>query len=232
MTCHGMRRYGFSGLLGMALLAFGGCTYDPGHLDNPLARSFSWFSYLNADDLRQQCGPDFADHFRLIYHAHADEQIRTYDLTRTASGGGALTIQVRGAADLRRIALDDPLAPWRGTIVRTEVDQAAVAALTQALEAARFSETPEKSVRMHSWGFFWLVSACVDGRFAIDAWTFPSSDFQDLRLAEVLELMDPTGIPFNPPRKETQPPVDIDEPDPSTSLVLRDGRIVGHVVFF
>ncbi len=61
-------------------------------------------------------------------------------------------------------------------------------------------------LRLDSNEFFWLVSACLDGRFTVNAWKYPSPGFEALRFPAVVLRHDPTGIALNPPRPANQYP--------------------------
>ena len=81
------------------VLALAACAYRPG-ADNPVARSLTWFSYAGAGDIRAECRPGGADRLRLIYNGDYDEQVRSYDVTAVAAGGGMVEVRVRGPQDL------------------------------------------------------------------------------------------------------------------------------------
>jgi hypothetical protein len=191
-------------VLGLILLA--ACAYQPGYRDNPFKRSFSWFSYLNADDLRSYCAAGGPDRYRIVYNGRADEQVRTYDLTATSTGGADLVVQVSGGADFSKpIPLDDLLSPWRGKIERTIIGRGPLRAIRDALRASHFDMPPPSGTRVHSWNFFWLAMACESGRFTYNGWGYGSPRFNQVVLQKSLMAVDPTGIAFNPPR-EVEPP--------------------------
>ena len=75
-------------VLGLGLvLVLSACTYRAGDEDNPIRRSFSWFSYLNADDLRSACTRGAPERYRIVYNAVWQEQVRTYDFIIHGNGG-------------------------------------------------------------------------------------------------------------------------------------------------
>lgn len=194
-------------------LALAACTYRPG-ADNPVARSLTWFSYAGAGDIRAACRPGAADRFRLIYNGDYDEQVRSYDVTALAAddgpkgGAGAIVeIRVRGRADLTRgLALADPFGPWRaeGRLVRIAAGE--MAALRQSLRDSGLMRPAPARLRLDSNEFYWLASACLDGRFTVNAWKYPSPRFAALSFPAVLLRHDATGIGLNPPRPANQYP--------------------------
>lgn len=193
-----------------ATLALAACTYRPG-ADNPVARSLTWFSYVGADDIRAACRPGAADRLRLIYNGVYDEQVLSYDVTALAgpgvgTGTGAMVeMRERGPSDLTRgFALADPFAPWRarGRLVKIGADQAAE--LRRALLDSGLRRPAPGRLRLHSSEFYWLANACIDGRFTVNAWKYPSPGFAALGFPAVLLGHDPTGTEFNPPRAANQ----------------------------
>lgn len=190
-----------------AAFAMAACTYQPGYRDNPVARSFAWFSYVNADDLRSSCAAGSPARYRIIYNGKQDEQVRTYDLTATADGGADLVIQVSSAAPdlVGGVSLADPLAPWRGKIERRHIGADAFQAIRGALRESGFYAPPPEDTRVKSWSFFWLAAACEDGKFTYNAWAYPSARFEQVTLKAPLMAVDNTGIAFNPPRPDTYP---------------------------
>src|SRR5262245_39277258 len=92
-----------------------GCQYTGG-VENPVARKFTWFSYVGGDDIRRSCTPSSQPQYRLVYNAHWQEQVRAYDLRRSATGEGAMLWShvFGGYQAIGNFTLDDPTAPWRG----------------------------------------------------------------------------------------------------------------------
>ncbi len=193
-------------VLGLVLvLVLSACTYRAGDEDSPIRRSFSWFSYLNADDLRSGCSRGAPDRYRIVYNAVWQEQVRTYDFT-IGGPGGDVKIKVTGDVDFARaIPLDDLLSPWRGRTVRARVSGADITRLRRALGRSGFYKPAPQGLRVQSWGFFWVAAACEGGRFRFNAWAYPSARFDRVRLKAVLKRWDKTAIPFNRPRETWQP---------------------------
>ncbi len=187
------------------VLALAGCTYRPG-ADNPVARSLTWFSYAGAGDIRADCRPGAADRMRLIYNGDYDEQVRSYDVTALAAGG-KVEIRVRGPQDLTRgVLLFDLFGPWRaeGRLVRIGASE--LADLRRALGDSGLARPAPGRLRLDSNEFYWLASVCLDGQFTVNAWKYPSPQFEALSFPAVLRRHDTTGIALNPPQPANQFP--------------------------
>jgi hypothetical protein len=215
-------------------LAAPACTYRAGYEDNPVTRSFAWFSYLNADDLRKTCQPGGSDRYRLVYNGVWQEQVRTYDIT---AGPGRrdfdFKAQVRGETDFARpIPLDDVLAPWRPQTVRKRIGRTELARLRGALRQSGFYTPVPQGTRVRSWGFFWAAASCEGGRFRFNAWSFPSKRFGSVRLARVLGALDGTGVPFNRPRDTWRPDWDEQRHVDRYELVVRGNGFADNLKLF
>jgi hypothetical protein len=214
------------------LLGLSACTYRAGDSDNPIGRSFSWFSYLNADDLRASCTKGAADRYRIVYNAVWQEQVRTYDVT-VGRDGGDLKIQVKGDTDFARaIPLDDLLSPWRGKILRSRLSPRDIQRLGGALRRSGFYKPVPKGTRVQSWGFFWVAAACEGGRFRFNVWAFPSRRFDDVTLAKALKRLDRTKIPFNKPRDTWEPDRQDDRAVDRYQLVVKGNGFAGNAGLF
>lgn len=214
-------------IVAAALIGLTACTYRAGDEDSPVQRSFSWFSYLNADDIRASCSKGAPDRYRIVYNAVWQEQLRTYDL-RMDRDGGVLKTKVTGDADFSRpIPLDDLLSPWRGKTVRRRVSRSDVDRLHRALEESGFYRPAPRGTRVQSWGFFWMAAACEDGRFHFNAWAYPSPRFSRVVLGRVLKRLDRTDIPFNQPRETWEPDRQEDKDIDRYQLVVRGNGFGG-----
>lgn len=192
-------------ILALPVLALGGCLYSGG-VENPIARKLSWFSYVGGDDIRRNCVAGAPAQYRLVYNASWDEQVRAYDLRRSATGTGAIlwTHVFGGGSDVSRFALSDPTAPWRGQSGEARLDEARYRELIRAIEASGFGGPAPEGTRLQSWDFYWIVSACADGRFHFNAWRYPSERFAAIGFDALLFAVDGTGVRPNPPRRLDQ----------------------------
>jgi hypothetical protein len=213
--------------------ALASCTYRAGDGDSPLGRSFTWFSYLNGDDLRAGCTAAAPDRYRIVYNGVWREQVRNYDFTLRSDGGGSLKAHVKGETDFARaIPLDDPLSPWRAKTVRANVKGADIRRLLRGLRRSGFYQSAPPGTRVQSWGFFWVVAACEGGQFRLNAWAYPSARFKDVRLARLLKRLDGTGIPFSPPRETWEPDRQEDKDVDRYQLVIKGSRFTNHLRIF
>jgi hypothetical protein len=197
----------------------GACAYKEG-ADDPVSRKLNWFSYLNADDVRDGCTDGAPARYRLVYNgvyfAPGNEQVRTYDI-QTVPGsteGHQVKVRVIGAVNLSNVVIDDPirtlfndprdlLAPGRGVIEHVTISDGDLATLDRALADSGFFRPAPAGLRLRSVDFYWLAAACVDGRFVYNAYKWPSPEFDRLTFPAVLLSWDPTGIPLNPPKTLT-----------------------------
>ncbi len=188
----------------MTLLA--GCT-SRGPTDDPVRRAFTWFSYVNGDDLRQRCTPGGSASYRLVYNAVYDAQVRTYDIHVDPGGrAGVVETRVFGGPAGPDITTDDLLAPWRGKTSSAPIDRAGLATLDRALAAAGFDEPAPLGLALRSEGFFGAIGRCRDGQYKFNAYASPSPRFDKLRVLAALAPYDRTGVAVNPPTGEYLPP--------------------------
>lgn len=189
-------------IFGLAAMSGVGCAYTGG-VENPVARKFTWFSYLAGDDIKRNCVAGAPAQYRLVYNAQWHEQVRTYDLRRSATGeGGILWSHVfGGGGDVSQFNLSDPTAPWRGASGQTRLDENRYLELIRAIEASGFGGPALEGTRLQSWDFYWVVTACAGGRFHFNAWLHPSDRFGAITFDRLLFSADGTGVRPNPPRR-------------------------------
>ena len=195
------------------------CAYKEG-ADDPVSRKLNWFSYLNADDVRESCGPEAPARYRFVYNgvyfAPGNEQVRTYDIDADPGSADRHRVKVRviGAVNLSNVVIDDPvgtlfndpldfLAPGRGVIEHVTVSDSDLDALDGALATSGFFQPAPDGLRLQSSDFYWLAASCIGGKFVYNAYKWPSAAFGNLTFPDVLLSWDPTGIPINPPKKLT-----------------------------
>lgn len=198
-----MRRSAGTGLP-MAVLAFvlGACAYTGA--GDPVSRKFTWFSYLNGDDIRQSCVAGGSDRYRFVYNGINVEQRRTYDLTvGTGPRGHPMAMRVIGTSDLSSFSASDLFGPWRGTAADVWLPDSQLAEIERMMEQDGSFAGPPVGLRLPSAGFYWVVLACRGGRFYFDAYLWPGERFQKAQLPARLLAIDPTGAAINPPRDAT-----------------------------
>ena len=191
-------------LAALALAGLGGCA--GGGISNPIARKFNWFHYVDGESLRNNCRPGALDQYRFVYNANWDQQVRAYDLRASAlnDGTGVLFTQVFGGygSNVSSFSLTDPFAPARGSEGQVRLTPDQYRTIVQALDASGFGQPTPTGLRLDSWDYYWVVSACVNGRFHFNAWRYPSPGFEALKFPGPLFAFDGTGVPPNPPRPQ------------------------------
>jgi hypothetical protein len=208
-----------------------------GPVDDPLVRSFTWFSYLAGDDIRAACVPGSPERYRFVYNAVWGEQVRSYDIA-AGPAGMAQTSRVFGSANLLSLDPLDPQGPWRGQRSDVALGPAAAARVARLLPG-------EDAVKPGAWlrsdDYYWAASACRGGRFIFQAWDSDTPDFDGLPFLPVLLAADRTGVPPRPWKRLALGPFDADAaserrtPDGTLQLfrlqVARDGLNLGRSFF-
>ena len=199
-------RLGISSSIGVAAVLLLGvvsaCTYR-GQIDQPLTQKATWFSYLNGDDVRARCQPGSGFEYRLIYNGRYGEQIRSYEIRDDREGGAYLTARVQEGSgiDLTRLSVTNPFKNNAWTKSDSRLTQEQLTTLENAFEESGAGKATSEGLRLFSGEFYWLANICYDGVFVFNAWRYPSDRFDELAFPAVLQALDETGIPFNPPRE-------------------------------
>lgn len=196
--------------LGKILIAAAVCVgpagCSGGDISNPLSRKLNWFSYVDGDGVRKNCAPGALDQYRLVYNANWNEQVRAYDLRASAlkDGSAVLFTQVFGGGygfNVSSFNLSDVTSPSSGRSGQLRLTPDQYQALVNAINAGGFGQPAPKGLRLDSFDFYWVVSACVNGQFHFNAWRFPSDRFEATGpFASQLFALDGTGVPPNLPR--------------------------------
>lgn len=208
-----------------AAVAVGGCAYS-GPTDNAIAQSLTWFSYLDAGDLRRGCVPGGGERYRIAHNGNYSEQIRAYDVTAAAGGGGQMTARVRGATGrLNDFEIGDPLRSWRGEQRQVALSPADMAALRAALDSSGAFQPAPVGLRLNSKAFYWIVAGCRDGRFSYHAWEWPSPGYDRLTFPQFLASRDGSGIALRPPQpRQPDFPISQDSRTERQEFQLRVGE--------
>ena len=223
--------------LGLCAVLLGACTYRGA--DDPVSRKFSWFSYLNGDDIRRECAAGGPDRYRFVYNGINVEQIRTYDLSLNAGPqGNLLSVRVLGPADVSHIGVSSPgdlLGPWQGDRGQVWLLDRDVARLEQAMADSGVFAPPPRGMRMQSYDFFWLTVGCRQGQVFFDARRWPSEPFTAATFPDLLFGWDRTGVAVNPPRQANPRQVYPDKPDERSDnyeLRVGDDGLIGGLGLF
>lgn len=185
-----------------SLTVLAACAYE-GAIDEPVTLKFTWFSYLNGDDIRASCAPGTPSRYRFVYNGNYNEQLRSYEITGRGVDGAYYEARVQTGAglDINRFSLTDPQSMARWKTAQASLEKSERAALDRALElSGAFGRAPA-GLRLASEQFYWVASLCRDGQFYFNAWLYPSASYDGLRFPQVLLRNDGTGIAVNPPRE-------------------------------
>jgi len=217
----GLRRFAtaFLGLLAAACSA-------AGPSDNPVGRTFAWFDYVAANDVRRACAADPRDRLRLVYNAEWGEQVRSYDAVASATGEGAvLDIHVFAGPLLGDLNFAAGLGSVSGAKERVRLSQAQWRELGETVAAAAMPPA-RPGAFLRSDGFYWVLAECRDGRFRFRAWDGQAAGFAALPFAAALAPLDPTGVPFRPWRRLALGPFSASEPggQPRQAFQLQVGE--------
>ncbi|MCW9033160.1 MAG: hypothetical protein OQJ97_02995 [Rhodospirillales bacterium] len=175
-----------------------GCTYQGGEV-NPIERKFSWFSFLNGDDMRATCQSGGPNHYRFVYNGVYTEQVRIYELR-----GNDLKVEVIGEADLSELYVNevlDLLKPWQGKKATIRLREADKELLEQAMTSDGIFTHDEREIELSSDQFYWLVVACKEGVLRFGTFRWPDANYKNLAFSPLLLGWDMTEIPLNPPRE-------------------------------
>jgi len=187
------------GLLSLGLLV--GCT-APGPVENPIGRTLTWFSYVGGEDIRNQCQVGAPDRWRFVYNGTYEEQVRGYDVAADPiSRGAVFEARVYNQPSLVSIDLRDPLGAWKGKYDRRLLNAEQREALQQALASSGFNNPAPKGQFLRSDAYYWVVSACQNGQFHLNAWQQPGQDLSKLTFVNQLLDADRTGLAYNRPRQ-------------------------------
>jgi len=175
------------------------CSYR-GDIDNPVVRKVSWFSYLDGTDIRAACTEGAQDRYRLVYNGRYEEQLRSYEVVADGGGGAYLAARAKGRSNMFAISAEDVFAPWRWQRAEARLSPAEVQQFTDLLRQSGMFAGAPVGERLFSGDFYWVASACKDGKFHYQAWLYSADRFAHLRFTDFLFKHDRTGLAVNPPR--------------------------------
>ncbi|MFO1152359.1 MAG: hypothetical protein U1E42_01670 [Rhodospirillales bacterium] len=219
--------------------ALAGCTYRGPQQDNPLQKRFTWFSYLNGDDIRAACEAGAAPRYRFIYNGVYVQQVRSYDI-RPEGDGSALRVRVLGFANLSQVEIrrqwstlpEDLMAPWAGETDTVSLSGEQLATLDRTLADSGFFDPAPRGLYLRGEDFFWIAVACIDGRVHFNAYKWSTPVFERATFPALLLSWDQTGQPINPPRLLSTFDIYHDAPTdpgigPTYTLTVGDNGLAG-----
>jgi hypothetical protein len=180
----------------VVVLILVGCRAGGGVPGNPIGLMAQWFSFLDGDDIRDSCRPGSGDHYRLIYNARFQEQIRVYDVTSYGQEAILLARAVHPGLNFSSPQGFDP--GWQKS--QTRLASAEFAEFRRRLEQSGFYDPTPVGLELFSTDFYWVGMSCEHGQFHYMAYARPSRRFDALTFPEFLFNHDDTGLAVNPPR--------------------------------
>ncbi len=178
------------------VLGLNACTTYQGTTSNPIERSLTWFSFVAGDDIRTACRAGGPDHYRFVYNAIYQVQIRAYELTPT-SDGAELSVRARGRPGIvNRISLNNPFGPWELLQSSAQIDNPTAAGIVEAYADAVAASPSSAGQLLDSNEYYWIVSGCSGGNFALNAFVDPKVDVNALQFPKRLLAHDDSGVPF------------------------------------
>lgn len=179
-----------------------GCAgMSTGEIDNPVLRRATWPDFISAGDIRRACRAGSSDRIRFVLNANRAEQVRIYDLS---TADKSLRIRVlTPKVSVNEIKLNNTITrffnPTDETVRLSERDATLILrAFRDDLAEERAAIPDELLTEWH----FWLVGACMDGKFEFDTWLYPEADFLALNFPKPLLRRDISNVAVN------QPPVE------------------------
>jgi len=179
-------------VLTLAAVGLAGCAFTQNSdVSNPLVRKSTWFSYLNADDLRVACSAGDAEgRIRIIYNADYYKEVRVFELTpQPENQQFDMTSRVFGPAQVSQIDVEvnAPLGAFSGEVADNVIDRDSYIEITDALQKDGFGTQQQRDgVRLYSDDFYWVALGCSSGYVTLGTWMSGVDDLQALSFPNVL----------------------------------------------
>lgn len=188
----GHRNFKRAGVVALVAASLAGCAFTPSNdISNPLVRKASWFSYLNADDLRTACSAGDAEgRIRVIYNAEFYKEVRVFELTpHRGNQQFDLTSRVFGPLQVKEINVEvnAPLGAFGGEKAVDVIDRDAYIDITDALQAEGFGTQSRDGLRLYSDDYYWIALGCSSGYVTMATWMSGVDDLRALSFPAVLE---------------------------------------------
>ncbi len=171
---------------------------SPGPTADPLARVVGWFAYVAGDDLAAACRPGTPVRYRAVYNARYTKQVRTYDLAQARPGESAVMTVRAFKGTVRLLEAERPEGSFVGVTRQQFLNAADFEAVGAALQREGAFAWPDRRLFLHSNTYYWVVSACQNGRFSVAALKAPPEALNGLEFARVLFRLDNTGADIVP----------------------------------
>ncbi len=178
-------------------------------VDKPILRSFNWFDYVAAKDIRDECRPGGRSRLRLVYNALWEEQVRAYEIFLQPDGTAGMNIGVLvgqgtvtpGVGNMVLSEPSDIFGPWSMKKGERLLNAGETAELISLLQASQGFGPPKDGMRLPDNDFWWTVASCRNGVWGFQAYHYPSDGFANVKFSNRLFSWDTVPIPVNPPRK-------------------------------
>ncbi len=195
-------------LLCAILLLVQGCAAR-GVTEDPVKRVFTWFSYMNGDDLRAACTQGATNRYRLIYNARWTEQVRSYDIVAARALPGTqgvgvpvdakLTAQVFAPAPIFNAYLDRLNGGEATQTAQTRIAPDIFAKLETAIWQ-NVAQSEREGDWLRSDRYFWVVMGCREGTFRLTGFEVTPETHDALTFLALLRSIDPIAKPLARPR--------------------------------
>lgn len=114
--------------------------------------------------------------------------------------------RVTAPARLAGATLRTPLVPWTPRMTARPLSRAKLDDLVAAMRKSGVFEPAPSGLQLRSGAFYWVISSCRNGVFHLNAFVHPSPRFDNLVFVDALSRLDPSDVPFNPPRQLDRTP--------------------------
>jgi hypothetical protein len=174
-------------------------------VEQPIVRSFNWFTYVAGDDIHGACGTDGRNRLRLVYNAIYNEQVRVYEIYLQPDGTAGMTVGVLAdQGDVSNLSIADPsdvTNPWRMKRGQHLLNPGQTRELMALLQQSAAFGPPRAGLRLPDVDFWWTVASCVNGAWGFQAYHYPTDGFANVKFAPKLFSWDPVPVAVNPPRR-------------------------------
>lgn len=177
-------------------------------VEEPIVRTFHWFSYVGGDDIRQACTVGGRNRLRLVYNGIWDEQVRTYEIFLQPDGTAGMTVGVLqnqgSGGDVSNLLIGrgvDATGPWKMRKGQRLLTVEETRELVGLLEASSAFGPPRDGLRLPDNDFWWAVASCRNGVWGFQAYHYPTDGFAQAKFIAQLFALDNVPIAVNRPRK-------------------------------
>lgn len=179
------------------------------NVEKPIVRSFHWFDFVAANDIRAACVLGGRSQLRLIYNALWEEQVRAYDIFLQPDGTAGMNIGVlegqgnvtTGITNMLISTPSDIFAPWSMKGGQRLLSAGETRELVGLLEESRAFGPPRDGMRLPDNDFWWTVASCRNGVWGFQAYHYPTDGFANVKFSAKLFSWDKVPVAVNPPRK-------------------------------